>query len=161
MNGSIISVALLAAVTVLYAGYNLFIKMSGNHVPATATTTVMATIVLQCTALLMSLLLLIFLLGKGDQSFQLSRAAYYWAAMAGLCIGLAEIGYFYLFGGIGGVNPMPANLVIPVIISGTIVITMVFSFFILKESIRIQQMLGCLFIVSGILLFFVNGKPVS
>ena len=33
---------LLAIVTLAYVGYNLLIKVSGNHVPADATTTVFA-----------------------------------------------------------------------------------------------------------------------
>ena len=36
-----VGIFLLAAVTVLYAGYNLFIKVSGGYVPAAATTTVL------------------------------------------------------------------------------------------------------------------------
>ena len=52
--------ALLAAVTLLYAGYNLLIKLSGAHVPASATTTVLATLCLQIAALSTSLLFLGF-----------------------------------------------------------------------------------------------------
>lgn len=161
MNASLLSTALLIAITVLYAGYNLFVKLSGNHVPSTATSTVLATIVLQIAALIMSLFFLGLLLAKGGQSFQLTRTAYLWAAMAGICIGLAEIGYFYLFGGIAGGKPVSASLAIPVIVSGTVVITMVFSFVVLKESIGGQQLIGCCFIVCGIVLFFVNRTSIG
>ena len=45
------SVTLLLAITVLYAGYNLLVKVSSSHVPASATSTVLATICLQLAAL--------------------------------------------------------------------------------------------------------------
>jgi hypothetical protein len=47
--------------------------------------------------------------------------------LAGLCIGGAEIGYLYLFGGIGISKPMPANIAIPVIVSGTTAVPLTFS----------------------------------
>ena len=45
-----------------------------------------------------------------DQVVQLTWEAYIWAA-AGLCIGGAEITYFYLYGGIGSSKPMEANVI--------------------------------------------------
>ena len=44
-------ILLLTAITALYAGYNLLVKVSSNHVPESATTTVLATICLQLAAL--------------------------------------------------------------------------------------------------------------
>ena len=151
-------VMLLAAVTALYAGYNLFIKVSGGHVPAEATTTILATICLQLAALFASTLFLSLLILRGGHVLSLSTGSYIWAAMAGLCIGGAEIGYLYLFGGIGLSRPMAANVAIPVIVSGTIVIAMLFSYLVLKEAITWNQLLGSLFIVFGIILFFVRGQ---
>jgi hypothetical protein len=53
-----ISLGLLIAVTMLYAGYNLLINISGGPVPAIATTPVAATICLQLAAFSTSLLFL-------------------------------------------------------------------------------------------------------
>ncbi len=81
---------------------------------------------------------------------------------AGLCIGGAEIAYFYLFGGIGVTKPMAANIAIPTIVSGTIVIAMLFSYLVLKEPMAWNQLLrsGC--IVLGIIIFFLkNGAPAT
>ncbi len=89
---------LLISVTLLYAGYNLFVKVSSGHVAEKVTSTVLATICLQFTALLVSTLFAIYLLRKGGQVLALGPPAYGWAMAAGLCIGAAEIGYFYLFG---------------------------------------------------------------
>ena len=150
------SVLLLVAVTFCYAGYNVFVKVSGSQVPAAATTTVLATICLQIAALLVSLLFFMVLVVRGGHLFQLGGSTYLWASVAGICIGLAEIGYFYLFAGLYGTAPMPANVAIPVIVSGTIVIAMIFSYFTLRESVSWNQVLGSLLIVTGIVLFFVK-----
>ena len=147
---------LLAVVTVLYAGYNLFIKLSGGHMPAEATTTIVAAVCVQLAALTTSAVFLSILAVRGGQVFALSTGSYLWAAAAGLCIGSAEIAYLYLFGGVGLDKPMAANVAIPTIVSGTIVIAMVFSYFVLKEEVSWNQIFGSLLIVSGIVLFFVK-----
>lgn len=149
---------LLAGVTVLYAGYNLLIKLSGGQVPAEATTTILATICLQLAALSTSAVFLSMLTLRGGHVFALSTGSYFWAAVAGVCIGGAEIGYLYLFGGVGLSKPMAASVAIPTIVSGTIVIAMLFSYFVLKETIALNQVLGSLLIVFGITLFFVKAQ---
>ncbi len=149
---------LLAAVTALYAGYNLFIKLSGGQVPAEATTTIMAAFCVQIAALSTSALFFSVLTLRGGHVFALSMGSYFWAAVAGVCIGSAEIGYLYLFGGVGLSKPMAASVAIPTIVSGTIVISMLFSYFVLKEAIALNQIFGSLLIVFGIILFFVKAQ---
>lgn len=149
---------LLAAVTVLYAGYNLFVKLSGAQVPAEATTTVLAAISIQLAALATSGVFLSILMVRGGQVLSLSNGTYFWAAVAGICIGGAEICYLYLFGGVGLSKPMDASVAIPTIVSGTIVITLLFSYFVLEETISWNQMLGSLLIVGGIIMFFVKAQ---
>ena len=161
MSTNLISILLLAGVTFLYAGYNLFIKMSGSQVPDTATTTVVATICLQIAALLVSLVFLMCLFIKGGHSFRLSTGTYQWAVVAGVCIGMAEVAYFYLFAGLHGSSPMAASIAVPVIVSGTIAVAMVFSYFVLKEPVGLTQLAGCFLIVCGIVLFFVDARPVG
>ncbi len=46
---------LLMLITLLYAGYYLFVKVSGEHAAGAVTTTILATISLQTTALVVSL----------------------------------------------------------------------------------------------------------
>lgn len=147
-------IALLVAVTIFYAGYNLLIKVSGIHVPAAATTTILATICLQVAALLASTLFLGFLALQGGQVFSLSPRAYLWAALAGLCAGSAEITYFYLLSGVGFARPMAASIVIPTVVSGTILIALLFSAFVLGEKIAWTQILGGLLIGLGIVTVF-------
>ncbi len=84
---------------------------------------------------------------------KLSATAYAWAAGAGLCIGLAEIGYFYLFRGVGGTGPVAASVAVPVIVTGT----MLLSSFVLKESLGAMQVAGTVVVVIGIAMVFSDG----
>jgi len=130
-------------------------------VPDAATTTVLATICLQVAALVVSMVFFICLMVKGGQTFRLSTGAYQWATVAGVCIGMAEIGYFYLFAGLQGSSPMPAGVVIPVVVGGTIAVAMVFSYFVLREQVGVSQLAGSLLIVCGIVLLFINVRPLA
>ena len=150
-------ILLLSAITALYAGYNLLVKVSSNHVPESATSTVLATICLQLVALAASGTFALVLLARGGHALKLSPAAYAWAAGAGLCIGLAEIGYFYLFRGVGGSGPVAASVAVPVIVTGTVVLTMLLSSLALKESLGVMQMAGTAVVVIGIAMIFSEG----
>ncbi len=145
---------LLVTVTTLYAGYNLLIKVSVSHVPVAATSTIVATICLQTAALMTSVVFVSVAMIRGGQVLQLTSAAYIWAAAAGLCIGGAEIAYFYLFRGIGSSSPMAANVVIPTVVSGTIVITAIAAYFIFRESLAPIQLAGVGCILFGVLLLY-------
>lgn len=149
-----VAIALLVVVTILYAGYNLAIKLSGTYLPATATTTILGTILLQLMALSTSGLFLGFLALRGGQVFSLSSRAYLWAALAGLCAGAGEIAYFYLLGGVGFARPMAASVAIPTVVSGTIVIALVVSACFLGERVAWNQILGGVLIVLGIAALF-------
>ena len=148
---------LLTAITILYAGYNLLVKVSSLHVPAAATSTVLATICLQLAALAASATFAALLIARGGQVLTLSSAAYAWAAGAGLCIGLAEIGYFYLFRGVGGSGPVAASVAVPMIVTGTVVLTMLLSSLVLKESLGAMQIAGTVVVVIGIAMIFSDG----
>ena len=152
-------IVLLCAITVLYAGYNLLVKVSSNYVPVSATSTVLATICLQLAALAASGTFALLLLARGGHVLKLSTTAYAWAAGAGLCIGLAEVGYFYLFRGVGGTGPVPASVAVPVIVTGTVVLTMLLSCLALKESLGTMQVAGTVVVVIGIAMVFSDGFP--
>lgn len=82
----------------------------------------------------------------------LPASAYTWAALAGICIGLAEIGYFYLFRGSSIAEAMPVSVATPVIVGGTVVIAMVAAMIFFAESIGPRQWVGALLIVAGLTL---------
>jgi len=152
------AIVLLTLVTLAYAGYNLFIKVAGGHAPAEATTTVLATLILQIGAISTSIIFLGFLSLQGGHVFKLSTPTYLYALVAGLCIGVAEIAYLYLFGGVGSIKPLPANLVIPTVVTGTIVITLIASWLIFKEHLSTAQLFGAAMIVGGIVVLFAGHK---
>ncbi|MDH3690242.1 MAG: hypothetical protein OEU36_12265 [Gammaproteobacteria bacterium] len=150
-------IALLFLITILYAGYNLLVKVSSNYVPLESTSTILATICLQVAALAASTSFAVVLLLRGGHVLQLSTPTYTWAIAAGLCIGAAEIGYFYLFSGVMWPREaMSANVAIPTIVSGTIVITVIVSFIVFRESLSWIQFLGSLFVVGGIVMLFIG-----
>ena len=150
-------ILLLIAIAALYAGYNLLVKVSSSQVPEAATSTVLATICLQLAALAASGTFAVLLLARGGHVLKLSPAAYAWAAGAGLCIGLAEIGYFYLFRGVAGTGPVAANVAVPAIVTGTVVLTMLLSFLTLKEPLGGMQIAGALVVIVGIAMIFSGG----
>jgi len=96
---------------------------------------------------------------RGGQVFALSSGSYRWAVTAGICIDGAEIGYLYLFGGIGLSKPMPTSIAIPVIVSGTIVIALLFAYTVLDEPVAANQWMGCALVLAGIALLFWNDNP--
>ena len=152
-------ILLLITIAALYAGYNLLVKVSSLHVPAAATSTVLATICLQVAALAASVTFAALLTARGGHVLALTPAAYAWAAGAGLCIGLAEIGYFYLFRGVGGTGPVAASVAVPAIVTGTVVLTMLLSWLALRESLGAMQIAGTAVVVIGIAMIFSDGFP--
>lgn len=150
------SLALLLGVTVLYAGYNLLVKVSSGHVPDVATTPILATIALQAAALAASAVFAAALVLRGGQSLAVSAPAVSWAVAAGLCIGAAEIGYFYLFRGAGGAEPMAANVAIPIVVSGAIVLTLLVSWLVFREPFTWVRLLGAVLVVAGVATLFAD-----
>lgn len=151
-----LSLVVLAGVTALYAGYNLLVKVSSGYVPDTATTPILATISLQAAALAVSLAFAAGLVVHGGHVLGVSRTAVLWAVAAGLCIGAAEIGYFYLFRGVGGGEPMEANVAIPVIVSGAIVLTVILSWLVLREPFTWARLLGAVLVTGGVVVLFAD-----
>ena len=152
-------ITLLVVTTILYAGYNLLIKVSGDHIPPSVSTTVSVTFILQLAALCTSAVFAAFLMTRGVGIAGISPRAYMWAALAGIFIGGAEIAYFYLFGGVatnGG--KLPANVIIPFVVGGTILITMLVSAFIFREAFGYFRMIGSILIVLGVVFLFADTK---
>jgi len=153
------SILLLIVVTLLYAGYNIFIKISGTYIPDSANTPVLATICLQAGALAVSLVFMLGMSFHGGFTFKLTGNAYLFATASGVSVGLGSYGYFFLFSGFAGAKPMEASVAIPTVVSGTIVISILVSALVLKEAVRWTQLLGVAFILTGIVLLFIRIGP--
>ena len=76
--------------------------------------------------------------------------------IAGISIGIAEIGYFVLFNPTNPNGALNANVAIPIVLGGTILITMLLSFFYFEETYNLNKIIGTLFIIIGIYLIFVK-----
>ena len=148
------SLILLLGVTSLYAGYNLLVKVSSGHVPSAATTPILATIALQTAALAVSAVFAAGLVLRGGHVLAISPPAVAWAVAAGICIGAAEIGYFYLFRGVGGAGPMAANVAVPIVVSGAIVLTLLVSWLVFREPFTWVRLAGAALVVVGVLILF-------
>ena len=150
---------LLILATVLYAGYNLLIKVSGDQVPPSAATTISATFVLQLAAIITTSIFALVLMIRGTDILGLTPLTYFWAVLAGICIGCAEITYFYLFGSSGLTGEkLSASVVIPFVVGGTIVITMFISVIIFQETFGWSQIVGSILILMGIAFLFFGTK---
>ena len=71
--------------------------------------------------------------------------------------GLRRSGISTCFRGVGGTGPVAANVAVPVIVTGTVVLTMLLSFFALRESLGAMQIAGTVVVVIGIAMIFSNG----
>ena len=144
---------LLITVTLAYAGYNLFIKLAGAQ-NINNNTGIAATLCLQIFALIVTSVFSIYLSSLGENIFVLPSKTYLYAVFGGISIGIAEIGYFYLFNASNTDGALNANTAIPIILGGTILVTMIFSYYILKESFNYHKIIGTIFIIIGIYLIF-------
>ena len=152
------ALVLLSLVTVLYAGYNLLINISSSHVPIDTSSTILATITLQVAALLVSCVFAAGLVLRGTTDLALPSTALIWAALAGLCIGTAEIGYFYLFRGGLNHDAVAASIAIPAIVGGTVLLTILVAWLFLQESMNWMKVFGAFAIVCGVVMLFVDGR---
>ena len=147
---------LLTLITVCYAAYNLLVKVSGSHAGVSAP--IFATIGLQLAALAVSLVYLVVLVRQGAAVALPPRALLFGVA-AGCCIGAAEVMYFYLFRGFAGEPGMPAGVAIPVIVGGTIVISMLVAGTVFGETFAPAQWAGIVLTLAGMLLLALGARP--
>ena len=148
---------LLITVTLAYAGYNLFIKLAGAQ-NINNNNGIAATLCLQIFALIVTSVFSIYLSSLGENIFVLPSKTYLYAVFGGISIGIAEIGYFYLFNQSQPKGASNANVIIPVVLGGTILITMIFSFIYLRESFNYKRIFGTFFIIFGIYLVLQNNN---
>jgi len=144
------TVTLLLLITLCYAAYNLLIKVSGNASDA-LTSPLLATISLQIAALSVSFCYLIYL-WRTNAAISLPAKAYPWAIAAGVCIGLAEIMYFYLFRESATGKSIAANVAIPLIVGGTIVGVVSLSWVLFGERLSWVQWGGVSLALAGLFL---------
>jgi len=148
---------LLILITLFYSAYNLLVKVSSSQIGSVSTPPIVATIFLQSSALMISVIYFLYL-SRQHPSLALPAKAYIWAIAGGICIGIAEILYFYLFRGFSDDSPVAASSAIPFVVGGTIVIAVVVSHFIFREALNSGQWLGIALALLGIVVLAVNSR---
>lgn len=130
----------LALLTALcLAGYNVFIKLAANSLPPAV-----GAVVLQLVAAGRggAWLLRLWLAG---QALPVAGRGLGLAALAGLCVGLAEILTFVVFR-----RGVPASVGTPVIVGGSVLLAAGLGLLGLRESLTLGQVGGLVLIVGGI-----------
>ena len=150
------SLLFVLLITLCYSGYNLFIKVSMSHAESTIVSPVIATICLQISALTVSIAYLLTMVRTSVSIPDFPFGTYAWAIGAGICIGIAEILYFYLFRGFEGETLIQASTAIPMVIGGTILITILLSVFLFRESLSHVQWFGVTLSFAGMAVLAIN-----
>lgn len=133
--------ALLAAIiSALYGGYNLFIKLSSEHINHT-----LGAAILQNSSLFVGLPILIYLQTQG-KFIKVTQSGIILSITAGVLVGLAEILSFYFL------EKVDASQGIPIIIGGSVIAGFILGIIVLHEALNPFKIMGILFIVMGILM---------
>lgn len=132
----------LAAAAVLFGLYNVFIKLSADHVHA-----VLGAVVLQFVAAFMGLAVLLWLYRSGTAEIGMTGRGLALSALAGVAIGGVEILTFALYG--RGLAVAVGN---PLIVGGSLVVTTGVGLVLLREHFNAIQFAAVALIMLGVAL---------
>lgn len=130
---------------IFYALYNFFIKVSSGNIHQ-----VVGAVILQITAALFGGLILLYL-KLTNKELMISQKGIIFAVLAGVCIGIAEITYFFVFS-----KGVSASVAIPIVMGGTVLVGSLLGIFFLKEAINLWHVLASLLIIVGIGLMYLK-----
>lgn len=140
---------LLAVAAVMFGLYNVFIKLSADHIQA-----VLGAVVLQFVAAFLGLGLL-FVMHRTGTELHASPRGVWLAVAAGIAIGLVEILTFAAFG-----RGVPVAVGNPLIVGGSLVVTAGVGIFFLREWLNPIQLFAVVLIIVGVgLLAFGAARP--
>ncbi len=126
----------------MFGLYNIFIKVSADHIQA-----VLGAVVLQVVAVLVGVGLLLYVKAGAGTTLQVSARGLGLAAAAGVAIGLVEILTFFIFS-----RGIPVAVGNPLIIGGSILVTTGVGVALLREAISPLQLAAIFLIAVGIAL---------
>lgn len=133
---------LVALAAVMFGLYNVFIKISSDHIQA-----VLGAVVLQFVAALIGLGMLGYLHLATPTTLNVSTRGLVLSALAGVAIGVVEIVSFFVYG--RGVAVAVGN---PLIVGGSLLVTTGVGYFLLREHLSGLQMAAIVIILMGIAL---------
>lgn len=132
---------LLAIAAVMFGLYNVFIKLSADHIQA-----VLGAVILQFVAAFLGLGLLLYFKYTDNIVLNVTPQGIGLAVLAGLAIGIVEILTFVIYA--RGVDVAVGN---PLIVGGSLIVTTGIGWLFLREVLNPWQVAAVLSIVAGVL----------
>lgn len=126
---------------IFYGAYNVFIKVSSGHINQ-----IVGAVILQIVAALLGGIILL-IMKMTNSPLEISQKGVWFAVLAGVFVGLAEITSFFVFS-----KGISASVGIPIIIGGSVVVGAVLGLTFLKETLNPIHILAILLIVGGVVL---------
>ena len=126
-------------ISALYGAYNLFIKLSSEHINQ-----VLGAAILQNASLIFGLAILLYFQVQG-KLIKVTSTGVTFSILAGLFVGLAEILSFYFL------EKVDASQGIPIIIGGSVLAGSILGIVVLHEDLSPSKLIGISLIVLGIL----------
>jgi len=138
---------LLAVMTAFFYGtYNVFIKLSSGHINQ-----IVGALILQIVAALLGGGILLVMKLR-NVPLEVSNKGIWYAVLAGVFVGLAEIFSFVVFS-----RGVTVSVGISIIIGGSVLFGALLGLFFLREILTIWHYLGILMIVGGVVLLSTQG----
>lgn len=131
---------LLTLAAVMFGLYNVFIKLSADHIQA-----VFGAVVLQFVAAFVGLGLLLYMKGVQGLEITATPRGIWLAVLAGVAIGLVEILTFIIYA-----RGVPVAVGNPLIIGGSLVVTTGIGVVLLREVLSPLQIFAVLLVAGGV-----------
>lgn len=131
---------LIALAALMFGLYNVFIKLSADHINP-----VLGAVVLQFVAAFVGLGLLFYMQAGSSGTLQVSGRGLSLAVLAGIAIGLVEILTFVIYG-----RGIPVAVGNPLIIGGSLLVTTGVGIVLLRELVSPLQVAAILLIALGV-----------
>lgn len=132
-------IVLIIFAAIFYGLYNFFIKLSSGNINQ-----IVGAVILQIVAAILGSLVL-FYLRIINAPLTFSSKGIFFAVLAGIFVGLAEITSFFVFS-----KGIPASIGIPITIGGSVIVGSILGLVFLKESLNLLQFVAIAMIVTGI-----------
>ncbi len=131
---------LLALAALMFGLYNVFIKLSADHINA-----VLGAVILQFVAAFLGLAVLLYLRFSTTTDIHVTNRGIFLAVLAGVAIGLVEMLTFYVYG-----RGIPVALGNPLIIGGSLIVTTGLGITLLREDVSATQLAAIALIILGV-----------
>ncbi len=138
---------LLALAALMFGLYNIFIKLSADHINA-----VLGAVILQFVAAFLGLAVLIYMRYFTQTPFNVTNRGITLAILAGVSIGLVEMVTFYVYS-----RGIPVALGNPLIIGGSLIVTTGIGIVLLREHVSAIQLSAIALIIIGVAIMAWDG----